>query len=59
MKRPPTRDIIWLFVATRLLLVMVTYFGYILLTVPKDSQVGVNTTAFFTSWNRWDAANYV
>ncbi len=59
MKRPPTRDIIWLFVATRFLLVMVTYFGYILLTVPKDSQVGVNTTAFFTSWNRWDAANYV
>src|SRR5712692_2393313 len=59
MKRPPTRDIIWLFVATRLLLVMVSYFGYILLTVPKDSQVGVNTIAFFTSWNRWDAANYV
>jgi len=59
MKRPPTRDIIWMFVATRLLLVMVSYFGYILLTVPKDSQVGVNTTAFFTSWNRWDAANYV
>jgi len=59
MKRPPIRDIIWLFVATRFLLVMVTYFGYILLTVPKDSQVGVNTIAFFTSWNRWDAANYV
>jgi Gpi18-like mannosyltransferase len=59
MKHPPTRDIIWLFVATRLILVMITYFGYILLTVPKDSQVGVNTIAFFTSWNRWDAANYV
>ncbi len=59
MKHPPTRDIIWLVVATRLILVMITYFGYILLTVPKDSQVGVNTIAFFTSWNRWDAANYV
>src|SRR6266481_2208899 len=59
MKRPPIRDIIWLFIATRLLLVMVSYFGYILLTVPKDSLVGVNTLAFFTSWNRWDAANYV
>src|SRR2546426_1813240 len=59
MKRPPIRDIIWLFIATRLLLVMLTYFGYILLTVPKDSLVGVNTLAFFTSWNRWDAANYV
>jgi hypothetical protein len=59
MKRPPIRDIIWLFVVTRLLLVMVTYFGYILLTVPKDSLAAVNIPAFFTSWNRWDAANYV
>src|SRR5713226_4387296 len=59
MKHPTTRDIILLVVATRLIFVMITYFGYILLTVPKDSQVGVNTIAFFTSWNRWDAANYV
>lgn len=59
MKRAPTREIIWLFVATRLLLVMVTYFGYILLTVPKDSHAAVNTVALFTSWNRWDAVNYV
>lgn len=59
MKHAPIRDIIWLFVATRLLLVMVTYFGYILLIVPKDSKVAVNTVALFTSWNRWDAVNYV
>ncbi len=59
MKRPPIRDIIQLFLGTRFLLVMVSYFGYILLTVPKDSQVGVNINAFLTSWNRWDAANYV
>jgi len=59
MKRPPTRDIILLFVATRLLLVMVTYFGYILLVVPKDSTIPVNMISLLTSWNHWDAANYV
>src|SRR5260370_7141233 len=59
MKRPPTRDIILLFVATRLLLVMVTYFGYILLVVPKDSTIPVNMISLLTSWNHWDATNYV
>ncbi len=59
MKRPPTRDIILLFVATRLLLVMVTYFGYILLVVPKDSTIPVNIISLLTSWNHWDATNYV
>ncbi len=53
MKRAPVRDIIWLFVATRLILVMVTYVGYILLTAPVDI-VGI-----LASWNHWDAANYV
>src|SRR5215471_16529317 len=59
MKRPPTRDIILLFVVTRLLLVMVTYFGYILLVVPKDSTMPVNMVSLLTSWNHWDATNYV
>jgi hypothetical protein len=59
MKRAPTRDIILLFVATRLGLMVVTYFGYILLTAPKYSSTGVDTAALFTSWNHWDAANYV
>jgi len=59
MKRPPTRDIILLFVATRILLVMVTYFGYILLVVPKDSTIPVNIIALLTSWDHWDATNYV
>src|SRR2546421_4928105 len=59
MKRPPTRDIIQLFVATRLLLLMVTYFGYILLVVPKDSTVPVNIVSLLTSWNHWDGFNYV
>ncbi len=59
MKRPPTRDIILLFVTSRLLLVMVTYFGYILLVVPKDSTMPVNMVSLLTSWNHWDATNYV
>ena len=59
MKRPPYRDIVGLFIASRFLLVMVTYFGYILLTAPKYSSVPVDLTGLFSSWNHWDAANYV
>lgn len=60
IKRAPISDIIWLFVGTRLLLVMCTYFGFILLPVPPHvyPSTPVNVTALLTSWNRWDAANY-
>ncbi len=59
MKRAPIRDVLWLFIGTRLILVMVTYFAYILLTAPKYSSTAVDAVALFTSWNHWDAANYV
>src|SRR5712691_7611446 len=59
MKRVPIRDILWVFMLTRLLLVLVTYFGYILLTAEKYSSTPVDVVALFTSWNHWDAANYV
>lgn len=59
MKRAPVRDIIWLFLATRLILVMVTYFAYVLLTTPRYSNIPVDTVALFASWSHWDAANYV
>lgn len=59
MKRAPIRDIMWLFVATRLILVMVTYVGYILLTAPKYSSNPVDIVGILASWNHWDAANYV
>lgn len=59
MKRAPTRDILWLFTGSRLILMMVTYFGYILLTAPKYSSTPVDTTAFFSTWAHWDAANYI
>ena len=58
-KQGPTRDILWLFVATRVVLIVITYIAYILLTAPKYSSTPVNVAALFTAWNRWDAANYV
>src|SRR2546430_9148086 len=60
MKRAPTADIIWLFVATRVLLVLVTYIGFILVPVaPHVYPVSaVDITALLTSWNYWDAANF-
>src|SRR5260370_1000142 len=60
MKRAPTSDIIWLFVVTRLLLVLVTYISFILFPVPPHvyPNTPVDITALLTSWNRWDAANY-
>src|SRR5258707_14988345 len=59
-KPAPVRDIMWLFVATRLLLVMVTYIGFILFPVPAHSYPNkpVDVVGLFTSWNHWDAANF-
>lgn len=59
MKRAPVRDILFLFIVTRVLLILVTYFGYILLTAPKYSSSPVDTATFFSLWNHWDAARYL
>lgn len=59
MKRTAIRDILALFVVTRLMLMMVTYIGYILLTAPKYSSTPVNTTKFYLLWEHWDAARYI
>ncbi len=59
MKRLPIRDILWLFLMTRLLLLVITYIAYILLTAPKYSTTGVDVQALLSAWNHWDAANYV
>jgi Mannosyltransferase (PIG-V) len=60
MKRAPTSDIIWLFVGTRVLLVLVTFIGFILFPVPPHVYPvsAVNISALLTSWNHWDAANF-
>ncbi len=59
MKRAPVRDILQLFIISRLILVAVTYIGYILLTAPKYTNIPVDTMALLASWNHWDAANFV
>jgi Mannosyltransferase (PIG-V) len=59
MKHAPVRDIVWLFLITRLLLILVTYFGYILLTADKYSSTLISPGAFLSFWNQWDATRYV
>ena len=59
MKRAPVRDIVWLFLVTRLLLVLVTYFGYILLTADKYSSTLITPGTFLSFWNQWDATRYI
>ncbi|GCE21014.1 mannosyltransferase family protein [Dictyobacter kobayashii] len=59
MKRAPTRDILWLFLTTRLLLILVTYFGYILLTQEKYSGAPIAFSTFLNTWNQWDATRYI
>jgi Gpi18-like mannosyltransferase len=59
MKRAPVRDIVWLFLVTRLLLVLVTYFGYILLTADKYSSTLITPGTFLSFWNNWDATRYI
>ncbi len=59
MKRTLFWDILALFLVTRLALMTVTYFGYILLTAPKYSNAPVDTVTFFSLWNHWDATRYL
>src|SRR5574340_502096 len=60
MKRAPIADILWLFLATRLLLVAVTYISYILFPIPPHVYPvkEVDIVGLLSSWNHWDAANY-
>ena len=58
MKLTPVRDIFWLFIATRLLLLCITYIMYILLTAKNYTSTPVDIAALLTSWHHWDAVNY-
>ncbi|HEX6483334.1 MAG TPA: hypothetical protein VF043_31195 [Ktedonobacteraceae bacterium] len=60
-KRTAAPDIFWLFTGTRLLLIMVTYISFILFPVPAHfyPNTPVDIVGLFTSWNHWDAANYI
>ena len=55
----PYRYILWLFTTTRVLLILVTYVGVVLLTVPKYSSTPTYFYTLLLAWNHWDASNYV
>lgn len=59
IKQIPTREIVLLFIVTRVVLLAITYFGYILLTAAHYSTAPVNSVALFTSWSHWDALRYL
>lgn len=59
MKGSPKWDIFWIFLATRVILVLVTYLSVILLTHNAHTSMPVNFTTLLTSWNHWDATIYV
>lgn len=59
IKHIPTREIVLLFIATRVVLIAITYFGYILLTAAQYSTTPVNSVALFTAWSHWDALRYL
>ncbi len=59
MKRAPAIDIIGLFLITRIALIFVAYFGYILLTQSRYSGTSISPNTFLLLWDRWDATNYV
>ncbi|GCE13015.1 mannosyltransferase family protein [Tengunoibacter tsumagoiensis] len=59
MKRAPVWDIFGLFFVTRLLLILVTYFGYIILTQDKYGTTMVPIQTLFGAWNHWDALIYL
>jgi Gpi18-like mannosyltransferase len=52
-------DVLQLFLLTRAMLVLVTYFGYILLTQHKYSSAPVDIWTLIASWNHWDATRYL
>lgn len=54
----PVRYILGLFLATRLLLLPITYFGYIFLTQGLDSSTPISINTLFDAWQRWDAPIY-
>jgi len=61
MKRVPIADVLWLFLSTRLLLIAITYFSYILFPVPPHlyPNTGVDVAGLLSSWNHWDAQRFL
>lgn len=56
---PALRQTIFLFCATRLLFVLITYFGYVLFNAGIYSPHSVGVSNLLYSWARWDAVRYL
>ncbi|HEY0752624.1 MAG TPA: mannosyltransferase family protein [Ktedonobacteraceae bacterium] len=61
LKPTPMRDIIWLFVGTRLMLIVGGFISFILFPIPQHvyPNTPVNLAAVLQSWNQWDSTYYV
>jgi Mannosyltransferase (PIG-V) len=53
------RQVVGLFVASRVALLLVTYVGYVLVLAPKYSTRSVGSAGLLTSWQQWDAVWYI
>src|ERR1051326_7277700 len=61
VKPAPVRDMLWLFLGTRVLLVIGTYLSFILFPVPAHvyPQKPVDMMGLLLSWQHWDAVDYI
>src|SRR5690349_8478551 len=61
LKPAPVRDMLWLFLGTRLLLVIGTYLSFILFPVPAHvyPEKPVDMMGLLLSWQHWDANDYI
>jgi Gpi18-like mannosyltransferase len=55
---PALQETLILFGVTRLMLVVVTYVGYVLFNASKFAQNSVGVSNLLFSWNQWDASWY-
>jgi hypothetical protein len=56
-KCSPKWDILWIFLATRFVLIGVTYFSAVFLT--QNAGTPVNFATLLASWDHWDAIIYI
>lgn len=56
---PWVREILALFLVSRVAFVLITYVGYVLIQAPKYSSRSVGVGAVFQSWDQWDALRYL
>jgi Gpi18-like mannosyltransferase len=59
MTQPALRQTLFLFGVTRLLFVLITYFGYVLFNAGQYSPDSVGVSNLLHSWARWDALRYL